>query len=320
MRVRSGHRSGVALDLGTAHFRVATRNRLIAEESAVVAFDDGGAAVALGDPAAALRSSPRHRVVRPVEGATVSDPTALRDALVLLFDLASTRCHFRPTTVLAMSLCAPASARAAFVDSVGAAWSSDDVQVVDSPVAAAIGAGIGATDPEPVLVVDIGRGATEAAVISASRILAGASKPIGGDDVDRALERYLRTEHGLVVPLHDVESAKIAMSCRPDTRADVAGADVVTGTRRTRSVSAAEMVAAVAATVDEMAAVAVRALDEVPRAARASVRSRGVVLTGGGSALVGLRDRVADITGAAVREGPSVQRAVIDGVRSLLTS
>ena len=320
MRLRSSAR-GIALDLGSAQFRLGTRDRVIVETPAVVAVDGDGRSVAMGHEATALQASPRYRVVRPVQRATLSDGDALLGALLLLFDMVPNPGRERPPTMLATSLCAPTTARTAFAECIREAWAGGAVEVVDSPVAAALGAGIDKADPEPVLVVDIGRGATEAAVLSASRIVAAASESVGGDDLDRALHGYLRERHGLDVPLAGIEAAKIAVSSDPAVCAEVVGLDAVTGLRRTRSVSATEVTAATGGVVDDIATVAARAIEATPRSLRTQLRPRSFVLTGGASGLVGLAERLTDTVGVGCRGRlPSGPRAVINGARALLAA
>ena len=176
-----------------------------------------------------------------------------------------------------------------------------EVAIIEEPVAAAIGAGIDIYKPFGNMIVDIGGGTSDIAVLSLGGTVTSASVKIAGDDFDEAIVRYMRKKHNLLIGERTAENIKIEIGCaykRPETLAmDVKGRNLVTGLPKTISVTSEETLEALRepamTIIDEIRNV----LERTPPELAADVFDRGIVMTGGGSLLGGLDQLIQERTG-----------------------
>lgn len=176
-----------------------------------------------------------------------------------------------------------------------------DVKLIEEPIAAAIGAGIDISKPCGNMIVDIGGGTSDIAVISLKGTVISASIKIAGDDFDEALVRYMRKKHNLLIGERTAEDLKIKIGTaykRPEVDTlDVRGRDLVTGLPKTVQVTSEETEEALKETTAQIIETIHSVLEQTPPELAADIADRGIVLTGGGSLLRGLEDLIEAKTG-----------------------
>jgi len=179
------------------------------------------------------------------------------------------------------------------------------VYLIEEPLAAALGAGIDITAPKGHMVVDIGGGTTDIAVLSLNGIVTGLSTRVGGNAFDDAIIRYMRREYTLYIGESTAEQVKIAVgSAHPeaneDTRFEVRGRDAITGLPRSVTVSSADIRAALRESLELITHAIRQVLDRTPPELLGDIIDKGIVLTGGGALLKGITQLIRDDTGLPV--------------------
>ena len=176
-----------------------------------------------------------------------------------------------------------------------------DVKIIEEPIAAAIGAGIDIARPCGNMIVDIGGGTSDIAVISLGGTVVSASIKIAGDDFDDAIVRYMRKKHNLLIGERTAEDIKIRIGSaypRPESvTVDVRGRNLVTGLPKTITVTSEETEEALKDTTSQIVEAVHSVLEKTPPELAADVVDRGIVLTGGGSLLGGLEELIEEKTG-----------------------
>jgi rod shape-determining protein MreB len=319
--VRAHRRDAVvAVDLGTAGLRVSNRTGLLVDEPTVIAYDHAGAVAAMGEDALRMvgRVPTGLRVVRPVRAAAIADLAATEDLLTGALRKAVPRRRLRPARVASS---VPVSAnqieRRARIRTLQRAGAGSHIVLVEAPLAAAIGAGLPVDDPVGSMVIDIGRGVTEAAVISLGAMVTAEADAVGGDTAEQAVIRRFREARGLAIGAAAAWSAVADLADGCDA-VIVEGADLTTGMPRAAELPAEDLRAAVEETLSAIAEVARRALDRAPVALAGDVMVTGITVMGGGAHLPGAVDRIAATTGMPVRVADHPAHAVIAGLRSYL--
>ncbi|MFI1102681.1 rod shape-determining protein [Streptomyces melanogenes] len=332
----------IGIDLGTANTLLYARGQgIVLNEPSVVAMKEGGrTALAVGTEAKETigRTPGSITAIRPLRDGVISDYEAAEEMIR----------HFvrkavpgrRPRT--RMVVCVPSGVtpveRRAIVHASQRAGARA-VHLIEEPMAAAIGAGLPVAEPRGSMVVDIGGGTTEVAVISLGGIVTSQSLRVGGDRLDAAITDYVRKEHGLLIGERTAEDVKVAIgSAWPvpeDTELEsrtfpVRGREKVGGLPRTLALPAREVRAALDEPVAQIVAAVRATLEECPPELSGDVMEHGIVLTGGGALLPGLDLRLASATGIAVFVAEAALECVavgagrcvedFDGLQRLLTA
>jgi rod shape-determining protein MreB len=192
-----------------------------------------------------------------------------------------------------------------------------DVRIIEEPIAAAIGAGIDIIKPCGNMIVDIGGGTTDIAVISLGGTVVSTSVKIAGDDFDEAIVRYMRKKHNLLIGERTAEDIKIRVgSAYPRPEADymdVRGRNLVTGLPKTVKISSEETEEALREPTTQIVEAIHGVLEKTPPELAADIADRGIVLTGGGSLLRGLEDLIAAKTGINTMTAEDPMTAVAIG-------
>ena len=303
----------MAIDLGTANTLVYVKGRgiVLAEPSVVAIADVRGKkqVVAVGEEA-------KQMLGRTPGYITASRP--LRDGVIADFELAEEmikhfirRVHNRRTFASPMIvICVPSGStaveRRAIQESAESAGARR-VHLIEEPMAAAIGAGLPVTEPSGSLVVDIGGGTTEVAVISLGGIVYARSVRVGGDKMDEAIIGYIRRHHNLLIGESSAERIKMELgAAEPRNRCDegpcreVRGRDLMNGVPREVMVSQREIADSLAEPVSAIVEAVKVALENTPPELAADIVDRGIVLTGGGALLYRLDQVLRDATGLSV--------------------
>ncbi|MDR0631868.1 MAG: rod shape-determining protein [Holosporaceae bacterium] len=308
--------SDIGIDLGTANTLVYVRGRgVVLDEPSVVALaDDGGKkrVLAVGEDAKLMvgRTPGNITAIRPLKDGVIADFDVAEEMIKYFIRKVHNRKSFiSPQIVICIPGGATAVERRAIQESAEGAGARR-VFLIDEPMAAAIGAGLPVTEPTGSMIVDIGGGTTEVAVLSLGGIVYGNSVRVGGDKMDEAIINYIRKNHNLLIGDTTAEKIKkeIGSAIRPSKGEGrvmfIKGRDLINGVPKevqiTESQVAESLVEPVAAVVEAVKF----ALENTPPELSADIVDRGIIMTGGGSLLARLDELLKIKTGlpAAVAE------------------
>ena len=311
----------IGIDLGTASILVYVKGKgVVIKEPSVVAFDrDANKIKAIGEEARMMlgRTPGNIVAIRPLRKGVISDYTVTEQMLKYFIQKATGRMSFRKPRI---SICVPVSIteveRKAVEDATYQAGARD-VTLIDEPIAAAIGAGIDISRPCGNMIVDIGGGTCDVAVISLDGIVVSSSLKIAGDDFDEAIIRYVRKKHNLLIGERTAEDIKITIGTaieRPDQKVmEVRGRDLVTGLPKTVRVTSEETRDALKETTSQIVEAVQGVLERTPPELASDVVARGIVLTGGGALLNGLEELIELKTGINTVTAEDAMTAVAIG-------
>ena len=297
----------MAVDLGTANTLVYVRRRGIAlNEPSVVALNtDTGKIVAVGVQAKRMigRTPGNIVAVRPLKDGVIADFDVTERMLRYFIQKVHRRRHLaRPRLVVAVPSGITGVERSA-VKEAGHQAGARRVYIIEEPMAAAIGAGLPVHEAGN-MVVDVGGGTTEVAMISLGGIVTSESIRVGGDEMDQAIIVFAKKEHSLMLGERTAEEIKMAIgSACPSPEqpyAEIRGRDLVSGLPKTVVISAGEVRHAIAGPVSTIVDVVKTTLDKCPPELAGDVMDRGIALTGGGALLRGLDERLGDETGMPI--------------------
>ena len=295
----------VGIDLGTASILVYIKGKgVVLKEPSVVAFDrDTSRIKAIGEEARLMlgRTPGNIVAVRPLRQGVISDYTVTEKMLKFFIQKAIGKKTFRKPKI---AVCVPSGVteveKKAVEDATYQAGARD-VFIIEEPIAAAIGAGIDISRPCGNMIVDIGGGTTDIAVISLNGTVVSTSVKIAGDDFDEAIVRYMRKKHNLLIGERTAEDIKIKVgSCFPRAEVDsidVRGRNLVTGLPKTVTVTSEETEEALKESTAQIVEAVHSVLERTPPELTADIADRGIVLTGGGALLRGLEELLESKTG-----------------------
>ena len=255
--------------------------------------------------------------VRPLRQGVISDYTVTEKMLKYFISKAVGKQRFRKPLI---SICVPSGVteveRKAVEDAAFQAGARD-VKIIEEPIAAAIGAGIDIARPCGNMIVDIGGGTSDIAVISLGGTVVSTSIKIAGDDFDDAIVRYMRKKHNLLIGERTAEDIKIRIGSaypRPEVETvDVRGRNLVTGLPKTITVTSKETEEALHDTTLQIVDAVHSVLEKTPPELAADIADRGIVLTGGGSLLYGLEELIESKTGITTMTAEEPMTAVAIG-------
>ncbi len=295
----------IGIDLGTASILVYMKGKgVVLKEPSVVAFDrDTNKIKAIGEEARLMlgRTPGNIVAVRPLRQGVISDYSVTEKMLKYFIQKAVGRRSFRKPVI---SVCVPSGVteveKKAVEDATFQAGARD-VQIIEEPIAAAIGAGIDISKPCGNMIVDIGGGTTDIAVISLGGTVVSTSLKIAGDDFDEAVVRYMRKKHNILIGERTAEDIKIKVgTCYPMAEPktmEVRGRNLVTGLPKTVTVTSEETEEALREASMQIVEAVHSVLEKTPPELAADVADRGIVLTGGGALLRGLEELIEEHTG-----------------------
>jgi len=284
----------VGIDLGTSNILVYVKGRgIVVREPSVVALSDNEI-VAMGEEARAMlgRTPDAIKAVKPVQDGVIANFSITRKMLrYLLTRVCGRRKIFKPLVCICIPSGATAVEKRAVVEAALTAGARRAIPV-EEPMAAAIGAGLEVTSPNGHLVVDIGGGTTDIAVISLGGIVLSESIRLGGSEMDAMIMRQIKRSYNLVIGERTAEDIKVSVgSAYPlpnETSISVKGRDVVAGLPKTIEISSEEIREALAEPVATLVERVRSVLERTPPELAADIIERGITLTGGGALLRGL--------------------------------
>jgi rod shape-determining protein MreB len=290
-----GERLGI--DLGTANIVVYARGRgVVLREPSVVAIDKASRRVlSVGEEAREMlgRTPGTIVAIRPLRDGVIADYSVTRDMLAFLIRKAcGNRSRlFKPLVVVCIPSGATSVEQRAALDAARAAGARD-AYPIEEPMAAAIGAGLPIANPGGNMVVDIGGGTTDIAVISLGGIVVSDSLRVGGNQLDEAIIRHIRRVYNLDIGERTAENIKIGIgsACKTngEEEMEVRGRDIVSGLPQTVTVSSIEVRDALFENVSQIVAAVKTILEKTPPELAADIIERGITLTGGGALLRGI--------------------------------
>ncbi|MDY4040582.1 MAG: rod shape-determining protein [Collinsella sp.] len=318
----------LAIDLGTANTLVSVRDKgIVLREPSVVAIDKNDERIlAVGIEAKRMlgRTPGNIVAVRPLKDGVIADFDVTEAMLRYFIDKASDKRYPwtpRPRVVV----CVPSGVtsvekRAVFEATISAG--ARQAYLIEEPMAAAIGADLPVEEPTGSMVIDIGGGTTEVAVIAMGGIVVSQSIRIAGDEFDQAILTHVRDAYNLAIGERTAEDIKIkvgsAVPLKDELDVEVNGRDVISGLPKTVRIESEEIRRALNKPLDEMTKAVKDALDMTPPDLASDLMYYGILLTGGGAMLRGLDVRLRDETGVSVNVSPTALDNVVNGCARVL--
>jgi len=316
-----GFSEEVGIDLGTANVLVYIKNKgIVLQEPSVVAIDEESDEIlAVGEEARQMlgRTPANIIAVRPLRDGVISDYDITERMLkYFIKKTCGTGKFFRPRIMV----CVPSGVTEVEKRAVREAATQaggKDVFLMEEPVAAAIGAGLDIARPEGVMVMDIGGGTTDIAVIALGGIVASTSVKVAGDKFDEAIIKYMRKKHKLYIGERTAEELKTGIgTASPRTeevRMTCSGRDLVSGLPRDVEMTSTEMMEALEEPLQQICEATHGVLEKTPPELAADISSSGIVITGGGALMYGIAERVKARTGIKVRIAEDPMSCVVIG-------
>jgi rod shape-determining protein MreB and related proteins len=313
----------MAVDLGTANTLVYVRGRgVVLDEPSVVAIEENsGRLVAVGSEAKRMigRTPGYIKAIRPLKDGVISDADITERMLRYFIHKVHKRSRFaRPRIVICVPSGITGVERRAVEDAASHAGARR-VYIIEEPMAAAIGAGLPIEEPTGNMVVDVGGGTTEVAVISLGGIVTAQSIRVAGDELDNAIIQHVKKEYSLMLGERSAEEIKIsigsAFALDDEPTAEIRGRDLVSGLPKTITVGSEEIRKAIEEPVNAIVDAVKTTLDKCPPELSGDIMDRGIVLTGGGAQLKGLDERLRHETGMPIHvaEDPLMSVALGSG-------
>jgi len=315
----------MAIDLGTVNTCIYTRGAVALNEPSVVAFNKvNGGVEAVGNEARDMfgRTPSNITPIWPVRNGVIADFEAVEKMLALFVKKARGRSYARAHVVIGVPAASTQVERRAVKDSVNR-MRVRDVSLVDEPMAAAIGAGLPVTEPTGNMIIDIGGGTTDIAVVSLAGVVYASSLRLAGGDMDEAIISHLKRQHNLLIGHATAERIKCeigsAAPLEKPLKMEVKGRHLSEGMPRTVMITDAEVRDALSDPIRAIVKAVHEALERVPPELCGDIHGRGVVLTGGGAFLRKLDEHLQKETGLPVVKAEEPLATVVLGAGKLLT-
>ena len=317
----------LAIDLGTANTLVYARGEgvVLAEPSVIAINERSGEVLALGEEAwQMIGRTPTHVVAkRPLRHGAITDFDVTQRMVRLLMQRVGVSRFNRPKVLICVPSAITAVERRAVSESARRSGAAD-VQLIEQPIAAAIGANLPISEPVGSMVVDIGGGTSESALLSLGGVVALEAVRVGSFDIDAAIQAYVRREYGLMIGERTAEEIKHYIGSAAPTpdeiRAEVKGRELLSGLPKTVILSEIEIRQAIEEPVATMVESVVICLAQSPPELAQDLLAQGICLVGGGSLLRGLDVRLAEETGVPVIYVDTPMECVVKGAGQCIES
>ncbi|MCR4442629.1 MAG: rod shape-determining protein [Peptococcaceae bacterium] len=287
----------IGIDLGTASVLVYVKGRgIVLNEPSVVAIDkSGGQIIAVGEEARRMlgRTPGNIVAIRPMKEGVIADYDVTERMLRYFIGKAlQKRFFFRPRVMIGVPS-GVTSVEERAVKQAAVSAGAKEAFLIEEPLAAALGAGLDISEPSGSMVIDIGGGTTDVAILSLGGIVTSKSIRIGGDKVDEAIVRYMRRYHNLMIGERTAEEIKMEIgSAFPQEMekksTEIRGRDLVSGLPKNITVSAVEIHEAIREPLEAILGTCKEVLEKTPPELSADIMDKGVVLTGGGALMHGI--------------------------------
>ena len=297
----------IAIDLGTASVIAYVKGKgIVLREPSVVAVDkDTNDVLAVGSEARRMLGRTPGNIIatRPLKDGVISNYTATEKMLKIFIHKIGVNSFFSPRIMICIPSQVTEVEKKAVIDAATQAGARK-VYLIEEPIAAAIGAGIDISKPNGNLIVDIGGGTTDIAVISLGGSVVSTSIKVAGDKFDEAIMTYIKKKYNVVIGERTAEDLKMNIGCVypkiQDIDMDIRGRDLSTGLPRTLTIYSNEMMEAFAEPAMAIVEAVRSVLEKTPPELIADINSRGIFMTGGGSLVDGLDKLIQEHTGINV--------------------
>lgn len=318
----------IGIDLGTASVLIYVKGKgIVLREPSVVALDTNtGKVLAVGERARdMLGRTPGNIVaIRPMKGGVIADYTITEIMLKYFLKQIVERKLFRPRVMVCVPAVITEVEKRAIIEACAAAGARQTF-LIEEPVAAAIGAGLDISKPAGNMVVDIGGGTTDIAVLSLGGIVCGTSLKVAGDTFDEAIIKYVKKEFNLAIGERTAEEIKISIATvfpeeGFEQSLEIRGRSLVSGLPKTVTITSSQACEALQEPVEKIIEAIFGVLEKTPPELAADLTERGMVLTGGGSLLRGLDKLIAERTNIPVYVAEDAISCVAMGAGKALES
>ena len=311
----------LAIDLGTANTLIYVRGQgIVLDEPSVVAINaNDGRPVAVGLEAKRMMGrTPNHiKAIRPLKDGVIADFEVCEKMLRYFIQKVHASKWSKPRMVICVPSGITGVEQRAVQDAAEYAGARKPVHIIEEPMAAAIGADLPVHEPSGNMIVDIGGGTTEVAVISLGGIVTAQSVRVAGDELDDAVLQYIKKEFSLAIGERTAEEIKIQMGSawpmEQELTADIRGRDLISALPRTMQVTTEHIREALAEPINAIIDAVKTTLDKTPPELAADIMQDGIMLTGGGALLGGLDERLAHETGMPIRVADEPLYSVVIG-------
>ena len=311
----------LAIDLGTANTLIYVRGHgVVLDEPSVVAINaNDGRPVAVGMEAKRMMGrTPNHiKAIRPLKDGVIADFEVCEKMLRYFIQKVAGSKWSKPRMVICVPSGITGVEQRAVQDAAEYAGARKPVHIIEEPMAAAIGADMPVHEPSGNMIVDIGGGTTEVAVISLGGIVTAQSIRVAGDELDEAILQYVKKEFSLAIGDRTAEEIKIQMGTawplEEELSADIRGRDLISGLPRTIEITTEQVREAVAEPISAIVDAVKTTLDKTPPELAADIMEDGITVTGGGALLGGLDQRLAHETGMPIRIADEPLYSVVIG-------
>lgn len=314
----------IAIDLGTANTLIIHNDKVVVDEPSIVAMDvKSGKVIAIGKEALLMEGKTHSKIetVRPLKDGVIADFYAAEEMIRgMIKKITEKKSFIKPS--LKMVICIPSGIteveKRAVKDSAEHAGGKE-VYLIHEPMAASIGIGIDVEEANGNMIIDIGGGTSEIAVIALGGIVCDKSIRVAGDDFNSDIEEYMRRQHNMMIGTRTAERIKIEVGAAlteldsPPPDFKVHGRDLMTGIPKEQAVSYSEIAYALDKSLSKIEAAVLSALEMTPPELSADIYKTGIYLTGGGALLRGLDKRISMKTKLPVHVAEDPLRAVARG-------
>ncbi len=315
----------IAIDLGTANTLISSkRNGIVLSEPSIIAFDSKGAPLCFGNEAYLMHEKTHKNIktVRPLRDGVIADFEAAEHMIRGMIKSVKKKWY---STTRQMVICVPSGITQVERQAVRVSAENAGAKVVylvDEPMAAAIGVGLDVHAPIGHMIVDIGGGTTEIAVISLSGIVHTQSVRLAGDRFTEDIINHFRRNHNLLIGERTAEKVKCEIgSAAPldeEMEMNLKGRDLVNGIPKTISITSREIREAMSLSIDSVIEATMKSLEQVPPELSADILDRGITLAGGGALIRNLDHRITEVTDLPVHIADDPLTAVVRGTSAVL--
>jgi rod shape-determining protein MreB len=313
-------RADVGIDLGTASILVYVKGKgIVLKEPSVVAIDNNtNKFLAVGEEARRMlgRTPGNIIAIRPLKDGVISDYNITERMLKYFIQKSLGKMLLKPRLIVCVPSGVTEVEKRAVIEASNEAGAIK-TYLIEEPIAAAIGAGLDITEPNGNMIVDIGGGTTDVAVISLGGIVVSKSIKIAGDDCDDAITRYIRKKYNMMIGERSAEELKVNVGCaypfEEERYMNVKGRNLLTGLPLNVEVSSTDMLEALKEPVQEIVEAVHEVLEKTPPELAADISNRGILMTGGGSLLYGLDKLIEETTGIKTKVAENAVECVAIG-------
>lgn len=313
----------IGIDLGTANILIYSKSKgIVLNEPAIVAVDiNTKAVIAVGTEAKEMvGKTPRNIVaIRPLRGGVIADYEVTTQMLKAFLNKAGKKMgsSIRKPTVVICTPTGSTSVERRAIDNAVTSYGAKQVHLIEEPVAAAIGADLPVEEPIANVIVDIGGGTTEIGIISFGGVVSSHAVRIGGDNIDHDIIQYIRKQYNILIGERTAENIKIeigyAHSEHDEEVMAVRGRDMVTGLPKTIEITSTEIHWAIKPSLEKILEGVRLTLENCPPELSGDIVDQGIVLTGGGALLNGMKEWLSEVIDVPVHIAPSPLESVAIG-------